>query len=193
MAAVRPDVFAAIVPICGIGHPDLVANIRHLPVWAFHGEADRNVPVSGSREPIAELRRLGADPKYTEYPGVGHNSWNLAYADERLWRWLLQHRRPEPPRTIDYRLLGKAAKVWWLTAEAEDGAEAPHIRAHIGEDRHIEIESSGVIAWTISPGTDLLPIHSDIVVNWNGKPAYKGEFKGTVGVRPDSRRRQAGE
>jgi predicted peptidase len=29
---------------------------------------------------------------YTEYPGVGHDSWDLAYADPDLPRWLLQQR-----------------------------------------------------------------------------------------------------
>ena len=29
--------------------------------------------------------------EYTEYPGVGHNSWDKAYATKELYEWLLKH------------------------------------------------------------------------------------------------------
>jgi len=40
----RPEVIAAAVPICGGGDPDLAKNIVDIPVWAFHGAKDMNVP-----------------------------------------------------------------------------------------------------------------------------------------------------
>src|SRR5439155_1149693 len=36
----------------------------------------------------AALRRVGAPVRYTEYAGVGHNSWESAYNEPELWRWL---------------------------------------------------------------------------------------------------------
>jgi predicted peptidase len=30
---------------------------------------------------------------YTEYPGVGHDSWDLAYADPEVIAWLFAQRR----------------------------------------------------------------------------------------------------
>ena len=39
------------------------------------------------------LQALGAEVKYTEYPGVGHNSWEAAYAEPALLPWLFaQHK-----------------------------------------------------------------------------------------------------
>jgi hypothetical protein len=32
-------------------------------------------------------------PQYTVYPGVGHNSWDKAYKDEKLWEWFLKYER----------------------------------------------------------------------------------------------------
>jgi predicted peptidase len=60
------------------------------PVWAFHGTLDDQIPVTQSRKMIEALRRLGKEAHYTEYGGVAHDSWDLAYADPDLPRWLLQ-------------------------------------------------------------------------------------------------------
>jgi hypothetical protein len=35
----------------------------------------------------------GVDPKYTEYPHLGHNCWEEAYATPELWDWLLKQKR----------------------------------------------------------------------------------------------------
>jgi predicted peptidase len=41
---------------------------------------------------VAELRRVGGAPKYTEYPGIGHNAWDVAFKEPELLRWLFsQH------------------------------------------------------------------------------------------------------
>ena len=42
------------------------------------------------------LRALGSPVKYTEYPGVGHNSGRLAYEEPELFRWLFAQRRGVP-------------------------------------------------------------------------------------------------
>jgi predicted peptidase len=31
--------------------------------------------------------------KYTEYPGVGHNSWDPAYAEKELLPWMFAQKR----------------------------------------------------------------------------------------------------
>ena len=62
-------------------------------MWAFHGAIDDEVPVTESRNMVAALRRAGGRVTYTEYPGIGHDSWDRAYADPNMVRWLLQQRR----------------------------------------------------------------------------------------------------
>lgn len=88
-----PDRFAALVPICGRGDIEQASKIAKLPIWCFHGDADRAVTVEGSRTMIAAIKEVGGNPKYTEYPGVGHNSWDAAYATPELFPWLLEQRR----------------------------------------------------------------------------------------------------
>lgn len=111
-----PGRFAAVVPICGDiqpskrqieHHPELAnlwptnqpdpyaaeaAKIGKTPIWIFHGEKDDTVPPDGSRKMFEALKAAGGNVKYTEYPGVGHNSWDKAYAETELTTWLFaQH------------------------------------------------------------------------------------------------------
>ena len=87
-----PERWAAIVPICGFGDTKAADKIKDIPCWCFHGDADAAVKVSGSRDMIEAIKKAGGDPKYTEYPGVGHNSWDYAYATDELYQWLLQQK-----------------------------------------------------------------------------------------------------
>jgi predicted peptidase len=88
-----PEKFAAAVPICAAGDPEGLAKIKQLPVWCFHGGADTTVPVEYARKMVAALRKVGGDPKYTEYPGVGHDSYRNAFQEADLLPWLFAQRR----------------------------------------------------------------------------------------------------
>ena len=120
VAARAPRKFAAIVPICGfvnVKRPDLpgerkafvlkdnpfakspdpyvaaASQISKVPTWIFHGGADPVISPDESRRMFQTLKASGFDVKYTEYDGVGHDSWDRAYAEPDLVQWLLSHRR----------------------------------------------------------------------------------------------------
>lgn len=93
IAAAHPDRWAAIAPICGGGSPASAEKFKDLPCWAFHGDKDEIVKVEKSREMVEALKKAGGAPKYTEYPGVGHNSWDKAYGTDELYDWLFQQAR----------------------------------------------------------------------------------------------------
>jgi predicted peptidase len=84
-----PHLFAAAFPICGAGK---IASAKYfaneVAVWIFHGEADDIVPPRFSRDYFKQLKKLGADVQYTEYPGVHHNSWVNAFNEKGLLPWL---------------------------------------------------------------------------------------------------------
>lgn len=94
--AAKPDVFAALMPVCGGGDPADAEALATLPVWAFHGADDAVVPVEESRRMVEAVRAAGGDIQYTEYPDTGHDSWTRAYNDPDAIRWLLRQRRDEP-------------------------------------------------------------------------------------------------
>jgi len=93
LAKAEPERWAAIVPICGGGNAKQVDKIKDLPCWCFHGAADTVVRPQQSRTMIEALRAAGGQPKYTEYPGVGHMSWDQAYATPELFTWLSEQKR----------------------------------------------------------------------------------------------------
>src|SRR4029078_7607511 len=112
MGGLYSERWAALVPICGgaLGlapRPDapfaafpadqradeIARRIGKTPVWVFHGKSDWLVPVAYSREMVKALRDAGGDVQYTEYPRVGHNSWDRTYADPRLFEWLFKQHR----------------------------------------------------------------------------------------------------
>ena len=89
----HPENFAASIPVCGGGDVTFADRIKHIPVWAFHGAEDPVVPVICSQSMIEKLEQVGGHPRYTEYPGVGHNSWDRAYAEPELLSWLFSQKR----------------------------------------------------------------------------------------------------
>jgi len=94
MLARYPRLFAAAVPICGGGDPKSAAAIKDIPIWAFHGDKDTAVPLSRSQQMIDAIKEAGGEKaELTVYPGVGHNSWSATYANQKVYDWLLTHRR----------------------------------------------------------------------------------------------------
>jgi predicted peptidase len=95
LLAKHADRFAAAIPVCGIWSPDDAPKMNGVAIWAFHGDKDPTVPVSGSRNMIEALKKAGVKPeaKYSELAGVGHGSWTPAYATPELWDWLFAQRR----------------------------------------------------------------------------------------------------
>lgn len=89
----RPGDFAAGVPICGGADDSKAAEIAQIAFWVFHGGADSVVPVGRSQSIVAALKAAGANVRYTEYPGVGHNSWAKAYEEPELVEWLFAQKR----------------------------------------------------------------------------------------------------
>jgi predicted peptidase len=113
LGAIHPDKFAALIPICGgvkppsgkppkgsilygISDPyaEVARRLAHTPVWAFHGAKDGIVSVEETRKLVAALKSAGGNVHYTEFPDLGHESWDRAYSTEELWTWLAAQKLP---------------------------------------------------------------------------------------------------
>ncbi|HEX8141601.1 MAG TPA: alpha/beta fold hydrolase [Pyrinomonadaceae bacterium] len=102
LASHHPEKFAALVSICG-GSPlsngdrfaPIARKVGQIPVWVFHGAADKVVPVSESRQMVEALKAMKANVRYSEYEGVGHNVWLKALSEQELFPWMLRQRRHE--------------------------------------------------------------------------------------------------
>jgi len=89
----KPGLFAAAFAICGGDNTNNVRKYAHIPLWIIHGEQDDVVPPTHSHVLVEELKRQGAQPKYTFYPDANHNSWDPAFADPGLLPWLFSQKK----------------------------------------------------------------------------------------------------
>jgi predicted peptidase len=87
-----PDIFASALPICGGGDTVRYKKVK-VPFWVFHGGADAVVDVRYSRGMVNKLKDLKVSVKYTEYPGVNHNSWDNAFAEPDFLKWMFGNKR----------------------------------------------------------------------------------------------------
>jgi predicted peptidase len=88
--------FAAGYAICGGSNIAAAPKLLQTHLWIFHGEKDDIVPVALSRDIYKEMIRLGgAKVKYTEYPGVKHNSWENVSKENSLPSWLFAQRKDQ--------------------------------------------------------------------------------------------------
>jgi pimeloyl-ACP methyl ester carboxylesterase len=66
--------------------------IGHTPIWLFHGSEDKVVSPRQSELMYDAFQAAGGHIRLWIYQGLGHDSWNRAYNEPELPRWLLSHR-----------------------------------------------------------------------------------------------------
>ena len=96
MASKHPNMFAAIAPVVGWGHPDLMAPIAkaNIPVWAFAGGRDTSVVKKYFYAGLNKLEQLGAtEVRFTVEEDMNHDTWTRVYASDDLYSWLLAHKK----------------------------------------------------------------------------------------------------
>ncbi len=100
MCARRPDLYAAAVAICCGGSQYQADRMVYIPTQLHQGADDPTVQPARTRAFFDMLKNAGnTKVTYTEYPGVGHNSWDNAYADAKTWTWLFAQKR-DPQRPV---------------------------------------------------------------------------------------------
>ena len=131
---INPDIlqFAAAAPIAGSLIGDTLAPmLQETPIWIAHGDQDTVIDVSFSRGTFNVLAgkerdalidfppssfgaggplAIAGSVRYTEYPGVGHNSWSQFYASQDVYEWLFAQSLgapvPEPSSALLLLLAG---------------------------------------------------------------------------------------
>lgn len=150
----RPDIWAALAPVCPAppeGTAELAPNALNYPVHFFHGDADPVVAPAGVREWVQRLQELGTKVEYTEYPGVGHNSWENAYKDEAIFSWFSQFRRNRFPERVRFATSRYKYNVaYWLRIDELRPGILATIDARFVAPNRLEISTSEVGAVTLT-------------------------------------------
>jgi hypothetical protein len=105
--AKEPEKFAAAYAICGGSSESAATSLLNTPLWIFHGEMDDIVDVKLSRQIYHQIKAEGGKVvRYTEYPGVKHNSWENVSSEKTLHHWLLRQGKNvsgHPPDKVKMR------------------------------------------------------------------------------------------
>lgn len=113
-----PNLFAAAIPMSGAGDPKMACEIGHIPIWNFHGDIDKAVPVEGSRLMLEAISKcagevlmitnpnsnkvleneeltqkiMSSNVIYTEHKDRGHVIWKESYENSLVREWLFSKR-----------------------------------------------------------------------------------------------------
>lgn len=88
-----PGTFAAAIPICGGANPATASTLKGTSWWIFHGGKDDVVLPINSIQMVEALRKLKVKLKFTLFPEANHNSWDPAFAEPELMKWLFSQRK----------------------------------------------------------------------------------------------------
>ncbi|HEY9046420.1 MAG TPA: PA14 domain-containing protein [Ohtaekwangia sp.] len=90
-AAKRPDLFAAMLAMSGVGssYNTMSDILVTMPIRMYQGGLDTNPLPQASRDLYDVLKSKGANPTYTIYPSLGHDTWNTAYNEADFFSWIL--------------------------------------------------------------------------------------------------------
>lgn len=101
LAISMPDVFAAMVPVCGGGMYWDAGRLKNLPIWAFHGDIDPTVFTEESVKMVEAVNKRGGNAILTIYPNTKHDSWTATYSNPEVFAWMLTHNRPHAETEAD--------------------------------------------------------------------------------------------
>lgn len=91
LAMAHPELFAAVVPICGGGLSWNAGTLKDVNVWAFHCVGDRTVPCSETIDMVEKVKEYSnKDVKITIYPICSHDAWTETYQNQKVYDWLLE-------------------------------------------------------------------------------------------------------
>jgi len=108
MAMCYPELFAAIAPVAGGGVVWRTSKLVKIPVLAYHGETDDDVPISQSECMVEATIGFGGMAELNVLAGRGHNDGiDYAYRETDLINRLLSCRK------LDFERIPEPCEEWF--------------------------------------------------------------------------------
>ncbi len=87
-AMIRPEWFAAIMPVCGGGLGGFAERLKTIPIRTFHGLCDTVVDPIESMQMAKAVNLAGGYAELILFPKLDHNCWDTVYSTEENYDWL---------------------------------------------------------------------------------------------------------
>lgn len=145
LAAARPDLFAAIVPMATWPPAELLANVRNLAPLIIHGLKDETVHPAGSERAVNHLKILGIEHRYIEVPEAGHESRMINDMFPEIGDWIRDRRRTRDPQSVQVRAFSprRGQHAWVSLHEAMEFTRVAAIDA-VAHPGRLDIVTSNV-------------------------------------------------
>ena len=185
----EPQKFAAGYAICGGSSATAATKLRHTPLWIFHGDIDDVVDVKYSRQIYEGIKKEGGKVvRYTEYPGVKHNSWENVSREKTLHRWLLAQARnkmaepPDPLGNLQPKLQPNRVDLKWNSPTVSKNPDKAIWYYKIFRDNQILAEIDGGETYfndtTVKQGVSRR--YHIVAVNYNFKESKPSQMASVV-------------
>lgn len=101
--ATYPDRIAAAIAMCGGGTVKDLTGLLKVPLWIFHGTADRDVPIKNSDAVVANMKKGGEPTRliYTKLKGANHGAPARIFYLKKTYEWLFKHRLSDQGRPLN--------------------------------------------------------------------------------------------
>jgi len=96
LAFAHPEMFAAVVPVCGFVDRVPMLNpcqLENIPIRIFHGLLDDVVDVRESIDIYKKLKNCNSDIELTIFDDANHDSWTRVYDHPEIYNWMLAQKK----------------------------------------------------------------------------------------------------
>lgn len=93
LAFTHPEMFAAVVPICGfvdLMDTDKICKIGTIPTHIFHGLMDDIVKPDYAIDAYKKLKACNGNVELTIFDDANHDSWSRVYDNPEIYNWMLK-------------------------------------------------------------------------------------------------------
>ncbi len=137
----------------------LIRNLEDLPVFAVHGTADDNVPITEMREMVSRLGEFHKDLRVHEEPDAGHwydspdhpGAECLDYPPRN--EWFQRRVRPAAPTSLRFRTQNPALSsdhFWLSVVRQQESGKLTSVHAELRADlEQVRVETENAAAITL--------------------------------------------
>ncbi|MBI5833285.1 MAG: NPCBM/NEW2 domain-containing protein [Armatimonadetes bacterium] len=150
-------------------------NLRNVPAWCVHGDADDIVPVDHSRTMVRRLRGLGYQISYEEQSGVGHGGF-ASGTEQRQRRAMMTQVRDLWPRHVSYKTSWPRYQgAYWVRIERMTAPGKDSVIDAKVSGQKVEVTCYSVSRFALTLSDRLLDTLRPVTVSVNGMTAFSGQ------------------